>query len=344
MEINQTRIYQLVDSRSCGGIESHILELSSWLVSHQLNVEIIFLQDHGEHPLKQQLALANVPWSIKSSWPSLMKKIKANHGLLATHGYKAGIMGRIMAKIYQIPVVSTYHSGDLGKGRLYLYSKLDDLTAGMANEVFCVSEEIQSRLPVKSNLIANFTQLANPPKHLGSKIAFVGRLSQEKGPDSFVQIAQEALLRTNTKLSHEQICLYGQGPMHEELASNYPKDWFAGYSSMSEHWHDIGLLCITSRHEGLPLVALEAMAHGIPVMSFKVGALPQLISEGKDGWIIENQNKRDFIEKLVEWSQLNDDRKWEFSQNTRQKIQTQFSSDTLIPHILSVYNQALQTH
>lgn len=341
MEMKQTKIYQLVDSRSSGGIESHILELSSWLISHQLDVEIIFLQDHGEHPLKQQLDSANVPWRIKTSWPRLMKEIRANQGLLATHGYKAGIMGRIMARLYQVPVVSTYHSGDLGKGKLYLYSKLDDLTAGMANQVFCVSQEIQSRLPVKSNLIANFTQLAKPPTSLGSKIAFVGRLSEEKGPDNFVQIAKEALSKANTKLCHEQICLYGQGPMQEELISHSPKDWFAGYSKMSEHWQDIGLLCITSRREGLPLVALEAMAHGIPVMSFNVGALPQLISEGKDGWIIENQNQQDFVDKLMEWGQLNDKQRWQFSKNTRHKIQTQFSSDSLIPHILSIYSQAI---
>lgn len=341
MSISQASIYHLVDSRDSGGIESHILELSSWLITNNIKSEVVFLNDHGTHPLKEQLNQAGVIWSIKETWSNLMMKIKANNGLLATHGYKAGIFGRLMAKIYKVPVVSTYHSGDLGKGKLYLYSKLDDLTAGIADQVFCVSKEIQRRLPVKSNLIANFTQLANPPQKLGSKVAFVGRLSQEKGPDSFVHIASEALLRVNTQLSKEQICLYGQGPMQNELSAHYPKEWFAGYSKMSEHWHDIGLLCITSRYEGLPLVALEAMAHGIPVMSFNVGALPQLISEDKDGWIIENQNHHAFIEKLVQWSQINEEQRWVLSKNTQQKIQRQFSSDTLIPQILSIYNQVV---
>jgi glycosyltransferase involved in cell wall biosynthesis len=342
MNISQTSIYHLVDSRDCGGIESHILELSSWLVSNKVKTEVVFLKNYGSHPLKEQLDQAGVTWSIKGSWSNLMTRIKANNGLLATHGYKAGIFGRLIARLNKVPVVSTYHSGDLGKGKLYFYSKLDDLTAGIADQVFCVSKEIQLRLPVASNLIANFTQLANPPQKLGSKIAFVGRLSQEKGPDSFAHIASEALLRVNTKLSKEQICLYGQGPMHMELSSHYPEEWFAGYSKMSEHWHDIGLLCITSRHEGLPLVALEAMAHGIPVMSFGVGALPQLISEGKDGWIIENQDHHAFIEALVQWSLLNEEQRWAFSKNTQEKIQTQFSSDTLIPEILSIYKQVLQ--
>lgn len=343
MKISQSSIYHLVDSRDSGGIESHILELTSWLISHDIKTEVVFLKDYGAHPLKNQLEQAGVAWSIKTSWTSLMKKVKSNQGLVATHGYKAGIFGRCMAKLHHVPVVSTYHSGDLGKGKLYLYSKLDDLTAGFADQVFCVSQEIQSRLPVKSNLIANFTQLANPPKKLGSKIAFVGRLSEEKGPDSFAHIASEALLRANTQLNKEQICLYGQGPMHNELSTHYPQEWFAGYSKMSEHWQDIGLLCITSRHEGLPLVALEAMAHGIPVMSFKVGALPQLISEGKDGWIIENQNHHAFIDSLVQWSQFNEEQRWQLTKNTQQKIQSQFSSDTLIPKILSIYNQVTQS-
>lgn len=341
MKINQATIYHLVDSSASGGIESHILELSSWLITHNIQSQVVFLKDHGEHPLKTQLDNAGVTWTIKSSWRQLMKEIKANQGLLATHGYKAGIFGRLFAKCYQVPVVSTYHSGDLGKGKLYLYSKLDDLTAGMADQVFCVSKDIQSRLPVKSNLIANFTQLAGTPKKLGSKIAFVGRLSEEKGPDSFAHIASEALLRANAELSKEQICLYGQGPMEQELSSHYPKEWFAGYSKMSDHWQDIGLLCITSRHEGLPLVALEAMAHGVPVMSFEVGALPQLISEGKDGWIIENQNHHAFIDSVIEWSKLNEEQRWDFVENTQNKIKTQFSSDTLVPKILSIYNQVV---
>ena len=341
MKINQKRIYQLLDSSASGGIESHVLELSSWLVNHDIKTNVIFLKDYGQHPLKDQLDSANVSWSIKSSWPQLMQEIKRNDGLLATHGYKAGIFGRVMAKLYQVPVVSTYHSGDLGKGKLYLYSKLDDFTAGLADQVFCVSRGIQSRLPVHSNLIANFTQLSHPPTKLGNKIAFVGRLSEEKGPDSFAHIASEALLRANTQLSQEQICLYGHGPMQQELSNHYPKEWFAGYSKMSEHWQDIGLLCITSRYEGLPLVALEAMAHGVPVMSFKVGALPDLISEGEDGWIIENQDHHAFIESLVKWSQLDDLQRWQFATNTQQKIRAKFSSDNLIPHILSVYNQVV---
>jgi len=46
-------------------------------------------------------------------------------------------------------------------------------------------------------------------------------------------------------------------------------------------------LLLASQSEGLPLVALEAMARGIPVISTRVGGMPEIIEHGVSGWLYE---------------------------------------------------------
>jgi glycosyltransferase involved in cell wall biosynthesis len=50
---------------------------------------------------------------------------------------------------------------------------------------------------------------------------------------------------------------------------------------------DSDVLILTSEAEGLPLVALEAMSLGVPVLASAVGGLPELITNGRDGYLIE---------------------------------------------------------
>jgi len=61
-----------------------------------------------------------------------------------------------------------------------------------------------------------------------------------------------------------------------------------GYVLDPEHLLvDSDVVILTSEVEGLPLVALEAMSLGVPVLASAVGGLPELITHGRDGYLIE---------------------------------------------------------
>ena len=57
---------------------------------------------------------------------------------------------------------------------------------------------------------------------------------------------------------------------------------------------------MTSRYEGFPMVLLEAQEYGIPVLAFDCETGPsELILHNKTGWIINNNNVREFEERLI---------------------------------------------
>lgn len=325
-------IVQLVDSRQGGGIETHILQLTQALKEQGYPVIVVFLKDYGPHPLKEQLDGAGIHWQIAPQGLIATARFLRQHGLLInTHGYKAGILGRLAGYICRIPVVSTWHAGESGTGRMRLYQWLDRLTAPLA-PAMAVSMPIAQQLCVPVTVIRNFISIpkATPPLNTG-RIGFVGRLSHEKGPDLFCQLASQC--------GHGRAELFGEGPLRSLLEKRYQQIVrFHGYvADMTAHWPSISVLCISSRAEGLPLVALEAMARGIPVIAFAVGALPELIKHGENGFLAPPGDIGALKSCLAQWQRLSAIQRQQLANNARQTICQHYSAQAALPAIVETY-------
>ena len=185
------QVWLAIDARQVGGIEVHITHLASDLLARGLEVTIVLVADHGMTPFVALRKQQGLPYRVCRNSRDFVRVLARQPGfvLLHTHGYKAGILGRLTAWCSGKPVVSTFHSGDEGEGWLKFYSWLDRITARFA-KCIAVSEPIARRLPVPSTVISNFVPLpAAPAAVAGNRIAFVGRLSPEKGPQAFCQLA-----------------------------------------------------------------------------------------------------------------------------------------------------------
>jgi glycosyltransferase involved in cell wall biosynthesis len=117
-------------------------------------------------------------------------------------------------------------------------------------------------------------------------LAFVGRLSYEKGPDLFLQVARNI---TDSRVRYHVI---GDGPMCEEIEREVlevgldPVFTFHGWlRDVKPYLRAMDALIITSRTEGLPYVVLEAFSCALPVLSFPVGGLPYLMQDDKNGYM-----------------------------------------------------------
>ncbi|RBP16097.1 glycosyltransferase involved in cell wall biosynthesis [Roseiarcus fermentans] len=285
MAVPAGAIRLLVDSSGIGGIERHIAVLTAALRRRGYDARILLLDDHGDHPWLEQLAAEGLPFDVnRGGVNGLFQRLRAERaGLLHTHGYKAGVLGRPIARLLGVPVVSTFHSGETGRFPVNVYQRLDEWTGLLATRI-SVSPAIAGRLPFSSRLIANFVATSDRPPTgpLPPAVGFVGRLSHEKGPDLFC-------LAASASPPDVRWLVFGDGPMRGELQRQYgARVEFRGMvSNIAEAWPEIGLLLMPSRAEGLPMAALEALAAGVPVASARVGAMPDVIRPGENGWLFD---------------------------------------------------------
>jgi glycosyltransferase involved in cell wall biosynthesis len=341
-----------IDSKGLGGIETHILQLIRGLIE-KTNYEIDLLfwknysaQDNLQHPLLTKLESADVRIAercrfinINGSIVSLYQYFSSPVSLIHSHGYKAGITARIMGALTKTPVVSTYHNGDPGTGKLRFYNTLDRVTSFLSVNI-AVNTIIAKPLK-RCSIISNFVKPMDKRclhEELDSRksIAFVGRLSHEKGPDIFSKITQGL---------HHPIAIYGDGPMMAELKNNYPHVKYKGMCDMEQHWRDIRVVVMPSRFEGLPLAALEAMARGIPVIASTAGALPELIANCKIGKAITLEKTAVFQQEIENIMRQQNSEYSAQGEKLIAYINESFSCSKNIPKIIDQYNLALMlTH
>ncbi|MBN2058482.1 MAG: glycosyltransferase family 4 protein [Candidatus Saganbacteria bacterium] len=124
--------------------------------------------------------------------------------------------------------------------------------------------------------------LSRPP---GQKfrVGFIGRLSYEKGIDIYLEIAQKYQDRQDLAEFH----VFGDGPMAglvRQAEQQFPGlVIYHGFVKDVLRQHDLDLVIMPSRDEGLPYTALECMAYGIPLLAASAGGLPDLIKDGENG-------------------------------------------------------------
>ncbi|WP_019026219.1 glycosyltransferase family 4 protein [Colwellia piezophila] len=339
MTTDNLKIALLLDSKNYGGIETHVANLAKGLHKSGHSVQIILLNDYGEHPVfESEEFLRSMLLKLDGGISSLFKFLKTSDTTLVhTHGYKAGIIGRITCKLSKIAVVSTFHSGEKGNLKMRLYRWLDSITACLS-PCICVSEQIRKSANLTAEVIQNFVELpAQSFKKTmpATQVAFVGRLSFEKGPDIFLRLAK--------KLPQYTFSIYGDGPMLDEICATASDnvDLAGQVTSMNPHWPKISLLCITSREEGLPLVAIEALVRGIPVISFDIGGISSVVINDLSGWLIAPFNEKSFIESIKQGQTLSQTQRSKMSLFGYLHIRNNFSCNAIIPQIFNVYRKAL---
>ncbi|OYW35551.1 MAG: hypothetical protein B7Z45_06535, partial [Azorhizobium sp. 12-66-6] len=130
-------IWQLVDSRGIGGIERHVSVLTQALNAAGHPARVLLLADHGEHPFLAQLRAEQVPFAVLDGrFSTLLRRLRTERPrLLHTHGYKAGILGRLAARLAGVPCVSTFHAGERGRFPVSLYQAVDAATARLATRI-----------------------------------------------------------------------------------------------------------------------------------------------------------------------------------------------------------------
>ncbi len=330
-------VWQIVDSSTIGGIERHMALLTESLLRHGIETQLVLYQDHGANPWIDQLDQAGIKARhLEGTFGGLVRALRQDRPVLVhSHGYKANILSRFAARLLGISSVSTFHMGERPVWPVSLYAAVDAYSAVLSERI-AVSAEIQKRLPYSSTLIANFIALpaarpefAAPPQAIG----FVGRLSHEKGPDYFCELARRA--------NRDDVAwhVFGDGPMRVDLEARYGDcvTFHGMVTDMATAWPSLGLLVMPSRAEGLPLAALEALAAGIPIVGADVGDLGTVIVEGETGWLCPAHDLETFSRAIAAWLDLDVSSRLALRESAWRHVERNFSERNAVPKLLAIY-------
>lgn len=197
----------------------------------------------------------------------------------------------------------------------------------------------------KSNLNVDQAELKNT---LGvnkedSLMICVANLYKEKGIDYLLKAMPE-VLKNNTNV---KLVIAGDGPLHEELNTLSKELSVSDNVKFLGKRNDIdSLLSISdifvlpSLGEGFPFVVLEAMAAGLPVVATNIGGIPEIINDGQEGYLVKPADSGAIAESLKKLL-LDTELFKKIADNSKARVEKEFSLSKMIDGTLSVYNEVL---
>ncbi len=175
-------------------------------------------------------------------------------------------------------------------------------------------------------------------KREGFKIGILGRLSAEKNHALFVEIVNK--LRDVSSL---MFYIAGDGPERQAIQNRIQsynlahKIKMVGAVSQPEDFlRDMDLILLTSLREVFPMVILEAMAVGTPIISINIGGIGEAIIDKQTGYLIAEHSVEDIIEKILQ-IQSEEDMRHQMIENARRKVESEFSLEQMVDQTIKVY-------
>jgi glycosyltransferase involved in cell wall biosynthesis len=173
------------------------------------------------------------------------------------------------------------------------------------------------------------------PKYEGEYVLSVGRLSHEKGLPTFLR----AMLGTNIPAR-----IAGTGPMENELRTLAEQDGgsivLEGHcegSRLAELYRNAAFVVVPSEwYENAPMSVLESFAYGKPVIGTRIGGIPELITEGEQGALVE-PGSADVLRAAIQTLWNDRSAQAEMGRKARRLIETKFFQESRIASLLRIY-------
>lgn len=192
----------------------------------------------------------------------------------------------------------------------------------------------------KSNVLYNFVDIVaqKVERHeKGRYFLYLGRLSREKGVMTLVN----SIKNTNHILK-----IVGDGPLLKSIKNERSENIDClGYlkgKDLVQVIRDSSYLIVPSEwYENNPMVVLEAYSYGKPVIGANIGGLPEIIINGKTGFLFESGSHVDLHNVLNHVENLTDDEYEVLSANAYEFVQNYFGKKDHYEKLIRIYNKVI---
>jgi glycosyltransferase involved in cell wall biosynthesis len=166
----------------------------------------------------------------------------------------------------------------------------------------------------------------------------VGRLSPEKGIAPLVQLWGR--LNLGIKLR-----IIGSGPLHTLVAGSPPSIEWLGWQTRDHVFaamKDASFLVFpTECYEGFPMVLLEAMATGLPVIASDQGSLPEIVQDGISGVLVPPGNPEHWAGAL-QWAVGHPEAMTAMGQRGRRAFEANYTQDVGYRELSEIYRRTIE--
>ena len=176
-------------------------------------------------------------------------------------------------------------------------------------------------------------------------IGYIGRLSSMKGVINFAK-AIPLILKER---SDSEFLIGGNGPLFKEIKNElnnngtYNKVELTGWiphDELPDYLNELKLIILPSYSEGLPGIVQEGMACGAVVLATPVGGIPDLIKDGKTGFILENNSPECIAENVLR--ALEHPNLDEIVKNARKLIEKEYSYEVMVRKCKESLNELMK--
>jgi glycosyltransferase involved in cell wall biosynthesis len=290
----------------------------------------------------------------------ILKELRPD--IVHTHGYKAGIAGRLAASSENVPaILHTFHSFGFhryqteGVFRLsvalekeacrrskhLIFNALENWEWAEQLDLLqnCGVSLIRPGVDVEPLLEGKRTDEFREEFQVSRKAKIIGMLASlkpQKDPLTFVEIA-DLVSRKNQKV---KFLLFGDGELSGAVNDRASKMKYP-HTFLNVGWRkDVGrilanldLVIVPSLWEGLPRVLPEATIVGVPVIASDVGGNKEIVFEGRNGALAEARNAEDFAAKVL----LALEEEWRVDPELSRQVQLEYDIRELLRQEEAIY-------
>jgi glycosyltransferase involved in cell wall biosynthesis len=342
-------------------------EQSMAYVADDLGVPVVTIPHlHREiSPVRDLLATIRLARIIRAERPAI----------LHTHTAKAGAVGRVAALLAgrrRPPIiVHTFHGHVLRGyfGRLWtgVFRLLERVLARITDVLVAVSPEVRDELvafgvapatkfrvirlgiELDERLSPDGAARAETRRVMGVAderfvVGWIGRMTAVKRTD----VVLESFRRLRDEGVDAVLCMVGDGPDRqsvENLAGGLGimrDSLFPGYQEdVGPFFAAFDVFVLPSGNEGTPVTAIEALASGCPVVATRVGGVPDVVTDGEDGFLVDPGDVEGLAASLARLA--NDPAlRARMGGAGRERMRSRYAVDRLIDDIDRLYRELLQ--